>query len=334
MFSLNEIIEEISKVSGTSEDAVKKKIEEKQLELSGLVSPEGAAYIVGKELGVNLLKETVMKSLEIKNIVSGMRSVEIEAKITNISEKRDFDKNGRSGSVVNVYLADETGSTRLSLWNDEIANFETLGVKVGDVVKISSAYVKENAMGNSEMRIGRMGKIVKTDKQLNEISDVNNSFESVKLKNISDLNVGDFCELRASLVQVYKKSPFFEVCPTCGSRIENKDGSWNCKEHGIVEPKYNMVISGVLDDGTGNIRGVFFREMAEKIFGKSTDELRGMITDDPLVIFDTLILGNEFTVKGKVKRNDFTESNEIIINDVNEINSVQEAKNIIKELEN
>ena len=334
MFSLNEIIEEISKASGTSEDAVKRKIEEKQVELSGLVSPEGAAYIIGKELGVNLLKEVVMKSLKIKNIVSGMRSVEIEAKITNISEKRDFDKNGRSGSVINVYLADETGSTRLSLWNDEIVSFETLDVKIGDVVKISSAYVKENSMGNSEMRIGKMGKIVKIDKQISEISDAEKNFESVKLKNISNLNVGDFCEIRASLIQVYKKNPFYEVCPNCGSRVENKDGSWNCKEHGIVEPKYNMVISGVLDDGTGNIRGVFFREAAENVFGKNTDELRGIITDDPLVIFDKLILGKEFILRGKVKRNDFTESNEIIVNDVNEINSIKEAKNIIKELEN
>ena len=56
MYSLKDIIQEISKSSGSSESEVKKKIEEKQLELSGLVSAEGAAYIVGKELGVNLLK--------------------------------------------------------------------------------------------------------------------------------------------------------------------------------------------------------------------------------------------------------------------------------------
>lgn len=72
MFSIKDMIMEISKASNLPEEDVKRMVEEKQIELSGLVSNEGAAYIVGKELGVNLIKETVGHRLKIKNIVPGM----------------------------------------------------------------------------------------------------------------------------------------------------------------------------------------------------------------------------------------------------------------------
>jgi len=132
MLSLENIVKEISKGSGISEGDVKKKIEEKQIELSGLVSPEGAAYIVGKELGVNLLKKTAKRRLKIKNILPGMRSIDVTGKILGISDKRDFEKSGKSGSVVNLMLADETGVVRVSLWNDEIGLLEKLGRTVDD----------------------------------------------------------------------------------------------------------------------------------------------------------------------------------------------------------
>jgi len=91
MLSLDEIIKEITEKSDKNEEEVKKLIEEKQDELSGLVSPEGAAYIVAKELGVNLLKETD-RDLQVKNIVSGMRSVDIDVKILKAYDTRTFNK--------------------------------------------------------------------------------------------------------------------------------------------------------------------------------------------------------------------------------------------------
>ncbi|MBU1934631.1 Holliday junction branch migration DNA helicase RuvB [Patescibacteria group bacterium] len=54
MLSLDELVREIATKSETTEDDVKRMIEEKQDELSGLVSEEGAAYIVAREMGVNI----------------------------------------------------------------------------------------------------------------------------------------------------------------------------------------------------------------------------------------------------------------------------------------
>ena len=332
MFSLKEIVKEISKVSKLSEDEVNQKIGEKQIELSGLVSPEGAAYIVGKELGVNLLKEPAKRRLKVKNVIPGIRSVDIAGRIVNISDKRDFERGGKTGSVVNITLGDDTGVVRLSLWNSEIELLKELDVKEGDVVKVTGGYVKEDNRGNSEIRLGRMGKLEKSDTQIPEIKDIKGDFDTVNVKNIRDLREGEYSEVRASLVQVYRRNPFFEVCPTCESRLGKEEDVWKCKDHGNVEPKYNLVLSGVIDDGSGNIRVVFFRDLAEKVFGKDTEELKKVASGDQLNVYENLHLGEEFIIRGRVKKNQFTERMEFIANEIESVDPKGEAEKLLRRI--
>ncbi len=333
MFSLENIVKEISKASDLPEEEVKKKIEEKQIELSGLVSPEGAAYIVGKELGVNLLKESAKRSLKIRNVLPGMRSVDVTGRIVSISEKRDFEKKGRKGSVVNIVIGDDTGIARLSLWDNEIELIEKLGVDEGGVVNITGGYVKEDGRGGSEIRLGKAGKLEKSDMEIPEIGDVKSDFDKAEEENISDLKEGGYNEVRASLVQVFRRNPFFEVCPTCETRLEKEGDVWKCKDHGHIEPKYNLILSGVIDDGSGNMRVVFFRDLAEKVFGKDMNELKKFVHDDPLRIYESLKLGEEFVIRGRVKKNQFTDRIEFIASGVERIDPKKEVEKVLKKIE-
>ena len=331
MLSLDEIIKEIVGNSDSSEADVKKMIEEKQDELSGLVSPEGAAYIVAKELGVNLLKETA-RDLKIKNIVSGMRSVDVNGKIMRDFETRTFTKNGKEGRVKNLIIADDTGSIRISLWDQDIDKYGQEGFKENDSIKITGGFVIEDNRGNLEMRLGKKGVFEKSDKEV-EVKEIDFS-ERQQIKRIIDFREGDLVTTRAALVQIFPKKPFFEVCPECDGRVEKGD-VWSCKEHGeIKEPKYQMVLSGFIDDGSGNIRAVFFRELAEKVISRSADEVvkaflqKGNLTE----FFDDLdVLGKEFVMTGRVKRNSFTENLEFVVNDVNEMNVRQEIDRKLNE---
>ena len=63
MGELEELIHTVSEKTGLGEDEIKKKVKEKQRELSGLVSETGAAYIVANELGVKT-KNRVIESSE------------------------------------------------------------------------------------------------------------------------------------------------------------------------------------------------------------------------------------------------------------------------------
>ncbi|MFB6089251.1 MAG: hypothetical protein ABEK36_05725, partial [Candidatus Aenigmatarchaeota archaeon] len=113
------LIEKISKKSDLEQSEVEKRIEQKEKEYSGLISKEGATYIVGKELGVNLLKKSD-KSLKIENVVSGMNSVNTLGRVTQVFEPRTFERDDGEGKVCNIILADETGSVRMSLWDEQV----------------------------------------------------------------------------------------------------------------------------------------------------------------------------------------------------------------------
>jgi len=343
--SLEVMIKEISKKSGTSAEEIKKLIEEKQDELSGLVSEEGAMHIVARELGVSLLKEKKWE-LKIANLVSGLRAVDIVGKIIGISEIREFERNGKKGQVLNVMLGDETGTVRMSMWNDEVDIIQKLGLKEGDCMKLTNGYVKIDNRDNTELRKGK-GLLEKVDMQI-EVpkSQAVDSFGAgamsvpavAKRQPIAGLKEGSFAEVRSSLVQLFRRNPFYNLCPTCEGRLTQKEEGgvtvWHCEEHGKVEPKKQLVLSGVIDDGTDNIRVVFFRDAGEKVFGKKTEELTKIAkeADDPFAIYDQFEnLGKEFIISGRVKKNTFTDNIELVANNVSEIDIKKEAEGIIKE---
>lgn len=333
MFSMEKIIEMISEQTKKPVKEIKKLIEEKQEELSGLVSEEGAAYIIARENGINLLKES-KRQLKIKNLLSGLKSVDIVARIVNVSEVREFEKNGNKGKVVNLTIGDETGIARLSLWNEDVDLVISGKIKEDDTIRISNGFVLTDNMGNLEVRIGK-GNIEKIEEDIQVVAVPKTNelqrFTVATRKNIKDFREGDYAEIRASMVQIFKRNMFYEVCPVCGSRLNNNE----CKEHGPVNPQFNMIVSGVVDDGTDNIRAVFFREMAEKIFGMKVDELRAlsMKASNPMDVYEHFQgLGRDYIFRGKVKRNELTENKEIIVNEIEDMDVKKEAETLLKKM--
>ena len=339
MFSeepLDKLIEMISKHSNTPIDTVKKMIEDKQDELSGLVSEEGAAYIVARELGISLLKET-KKQLKIKNLITGLRSVDLVGRIIQVTGPREFERNGKTGHVINIVLGDETGVVRLSLWNEETDKINELKLGEGDTVRVIHGYVKMDNRGNLELRIGR-GRFEKVEDELVDLpakETMKERFDTIRRKNIDDLKDGDFGEIKACLVQMFRRNPFFEVCPQCGTRMKLLNEKWTCDDHGEVEPAYRIVVSGVADDGYGNIRVVFFSDVAEKLFNKTVAELKkiGEREMDALKIYDKIdILGKDFIMKGRVKQNSYTEKLEMVINEIAPVDVKKEIESLLNEL--
>jgi ssDNA-binding replication factor A large subunit len=336
VFSLEAMVERICEHARLEPERVRQLIAEKQDELSGLVSEEGAAYIVARELGLNMIRET-RRQLKIKNLVSGLRSVDLVARIVRISEERQFEREGRKGSVLNLLLGDETGLVRLSLWNEETRLVKEGKLKEGDTVRVTGGWVKSDNRDNPELRIGR-GAIEKVDQEvkLPEMKQLEQDFQAVREAPIRDFREGGQYETRAALVQVFRRNPFFMVCPQCEARIKEREGKFFCDDHGEVEPKPALVLSGIMDDGTGNIRAVFFRELAERMFGKGTSELRELAdkATDPMSVFDQVQgLGRDFMFTGRVKRNAFTENLEFMASGIGDVDVKGEAEKLLKGLE-
>ena len=142
---------------------------------------------------------------------------------------------------------------------------------------------------------------------------------------ISELREGESAEVRAAIVQLFETNFFYEVCPECGKRV--KDGK--CADHGEVEPSKNIVLSGVIDDGTGNIRAVFFRENALNLIGMSMEDV---LEKGDSFFGDLDVLGKEFLISGRVRRNKMFNRLEFVANNVKEVDIENEVDKLINNL--
>ncbi|MBI3413081.1 MAG: hypothetical protein HY051_03310 [Candidatus Aenigmarchaeota archaeon] len=332
MLSLDEIVGKIREQTGLDNAVVQQKIEDKKAELSGLISSEGAAHLVARDLNIDILAR-ITRRLEIRNVVPGMRNVEIVARIYRIFPEREFERNGAKGKVVNMILWDPTGTVRMSMWNDETKILENL--KENDVVRVFG-YSKEDNRGEPELRLGGRGKIEKTN---DDLPAFNNVVIEDKRSDTGEFHEGSIARVRGTLVQLFESDPFYEVCPQCGIRVRANENKFFCDEHQYVAPNYCMVLSGVVDDGVMSIRAVFFRDVAEKLIGMKTQEALSIAKERmnrtaPITERAALILGKEMVFSGRIKRNSMFDRLEFLVSGVSDVNAVEEANKILATLGN
>lgn len=93
--------------------------------------------------------------MKIKELKNGMRRINLVAKVLEISEPREvvskFD--GRVYRVADAIIGDDTGTIKLSLWNEQIEL-----VKVNDTIKIENGYVR-TFRGEIQLNVGKFGKL-------------------------------------------------------------------------------------------------------------------------------------------------------------------------------
>ena len=83
-----------------------------------------------------------------------MKKVDLTAKIIEIPPvKSVMTRFGNVAKVTNIKIADDSGSIRLNLWNQQIDD-----LNVGDKIKIENSYVARYA-GELQLRLGRTGTI-------------------------------------------------------------------------------------------------------------------------------------------------------------------------------
>jgi len=95
--------------------------------------------------------------MKVSELNAGQGNVEVEGVVKEFGEPRTFNKFGRDLTVVNAVLEDDSGTIKLSLWNDDATRF-----KVGDKVKIVNGYVSE-FQGEPQLTSGKFGSVEKLD---------------------------------------------------------------------------------------------------------------------------------------------------------------------------
>ena len=114
-----------------SEAEFREAVEQKLEQMDGLMDEQSAAMLVAEELAGSQV-ETVA------DIEAGMDEVQFVAKVVSVGEVRSFDRDDGEGRVLNVDVADETGSVRLAFWDGRaVAAAEEL--ERGEVLRVGGS---------------------------------------------------------------------------------------------------------------------------------------------------------------------------------------------------
>ena len=90
--------------------------------------------------------------LQIRDLRSGMAQVCLKAKVLEIPKPSlVYTRYGNYASVANALIADESGTIRLCLWNEQIQSIST-----GDTIQIENARAS-TFKGQRQLNIGRKG---------------------------------------------------------------------------------------------------------------------------------------------------------------------------------
>jgi replication factor A1 len=95
---------------------------------------------------------------KIKNLKAGMKQINLQARVLEIPKSKTVHTRfGNTARVSNALIADETGSIRMSLWNQQINS-----VSKGDMITIKHGKVAK-FRGQRQLRIGRYGSLSITE---------------------------------------------------------------------------------------------------------------------------------------------------------------------------
>jgi len=290
------IVNKIASVSGISNEDVLRKIEAKRAKLSGLISQEGAAQIVAAELGVSFDNE----KLKINELLPGMRKVNVSGKIISMFPVRTFKtQKGDEGKVLNMVLADDTSNVKVVLWDiNHIALIEKGEILEGHVVEIANASVRDG-----EIHLGSFSEFKPSSESFDNVV----TEKVVKEKKICDLNISDDARIRAFIVQSFEPR-FFEVNKETGRKPTEEERS-----NGTPLER-RALVNIVLDDGSETIRAVVFHNNLSELGLKDLED------SEKLILQKESLLGNEMVFTGTVRKNNFFNNEEFIINGINPVN--------------
>ena len=94
--------------------------------------------------------------MKIRELRNGMKRVNVEAKVVEKSAPREVLSrfSDTMHKVATAVIADETGTIKLTLWNEQIDR-----VNVNDTVKVENGYIT-SFKGEIQLNVGKYGKLV------------------------------------------------------------------------------------------------------------------------------------------------------------------------------
>ncbi|MHA2125949.1 MAG: DUF2240 family protein [Promethearchaeota archaeon] len=192
---VNKILEN----TGLTRKEIQDMVEDKKKELKGLISEEGALFIIARELGVDVKEENkdLLTEIEINisDITQNMKNINLIGRIKETYNVNKFNKSdGGTGYVGSFLLHDNTGDIRVVIWDDHVSIFNEDNFVINELIKIINGIARKSKYENIELHVGRFGKLIlspddvdykkypKITSKLTDIDKINLNLKSISIE--------------------------------------------------------------------------------------------------------------------------------------------------------
>jgi len=159
MATVEEIIRKIlSKHPELSRDDVMKRLESEKRKTGGYISDEILLQMIAAGLGVEITSEAAKPKLLIGRLVPGLSDVTVAGRVIAVFPAKVYEKS-KGVRVASLLIADKSGILRVVLWNDKVAFADPSKIRVGQMMRFSHGYTREDRFGKVELHIGEKGEV-------------------------------------------------------------------------------------------------------------------------------------------------------------------------------
>jgi replication factor A1 len=175
--------------------------------------------------------------IKIDRLTPTMSDVDILGRVVSVGTSREFSRrSGGVGRIGDLFLLDETGTIRLSLWDEQVDILDK--ISVGDILLVGGAYTRER-FGSIGLNLGKMGTLT-----------INPDMKEAKTLPIISKEATPIGQLKIGLTSIIEGT--ISEAPSV-RLITTKDG------------RDLNVASLRLKDATGEIQASLWRELANTV---------------------------------------------------------------------
>ncbi len=162
MYDFDSLMDEVLRNrSELTREEVMSMIEEKKRTVgAGFLTDQGALFLIAGELGVQLQHMTTT-DLTIKDLYVGANDITIVARVLAVYPVSEYKrkKDGETGRYRRLVLFDRSGTSKLTIWDDNPEAINLTEISVDTPVRVLNGYVRQGFDGKPNLNLGRKGKI-------------------------------------------------------------------------------------------------------------------------------------------------------------------------------
>jgi replication factor A1 len=142
-----------------SREDIMERLEKAKARTGGLISDKTLLRMIAAEFNVEISQyKASTPTLSIRDLIPSLNDVTLVGRVVAVFPPKVF-KGNKSGKVASLLVADQSDISRVVLWNDKTSLVESGEIKVGQIIRCSHGYTREDRSGRVELHVGEKSEI-------------------------------------------------------------------------------------------------------------------------------------------------------------------------------